>query len=50
MRFLKQYIGVHHFTNISPVTVWLFLVLWDTIYLLVTEYVFCCCCVGVGVL
>ena len=44
IRFLKRYIGVHHFTNISPVIVWLFLELWDTIYLLVTsEYVFRCC-------
>ena len=44
IRFLKSYIGVHHFTYISPVTVWLFMELWDTVYLMVTsEYVFCCC-------
>jgi hypothetical protein len=28
------------FGNMSPVIVWLFLELWDTAYLLVTEYVF----------
>jgi len=39
------------YTNIRPVTVWMFLELWDTIYLLMTsEYVFCCCSIGVGVL
>jgi hypothetical protein len=39
--FLKRYIGVHHFTNASPVNVWLFLELLDTIHLLVTsEHVF----------
>ena len=35
VKFLKQCIGVHHFANISPVAVWLFLELWDTVYLLV---------------
>ena len=40
IKFLKRYICVHCFTN-STVSVWLFLELWDAIYLLVTsEYVF----------
>jgi len=39
------------YKNVSPITIWLFLELWDTVYLLVTsEYVLCCCSVGVGVL
>jgi len=51
IKFLKWYTGVYHFTNVSPVTVWLFLELWDSIHLLVTsEYVFCCCSIGVDVL
>jgi len=41
VKFLKRCIAVHHFANMSPVIVWLFLELWDTVYLLVTsEYVF----------
>jgi len=28
----KQYFGVYQLTNTSPVTIWLFLELWDFIY------------------
>jgi len=41
VQFLNRCTGVHHFATISPVNVWLFLELWDTVYLMVTsEYVF----------
>ena len=41
VKFLKRYVGFHWLTNVSPVTIRLFLELWDSIYLLVTsEYVF----------
>ena len=33
IKFLKRCIGVYRLTNVSPVTVWLFLELWDTIYI-----------------